>query len=188
MENSDPDSCDSYIIKKFQFNSFDEDSYKEINKSQSNNIFNNRIISAFSMDDYNILIVFFVLKTNTVDRKDYGKYCIRFYDYDLNLKKEKNLTDELTNLYPGSGLFFKSFYLKEKFAAFIYFTDKDNGRFLTLKIMELSENDNYDFTEKKSYNIDIINFNIDIYYSDFLKIDEKRIIDLHNGHKFILHS
>ena len=105
--NSDVFSSDSYIIKKFQFNSFDEQSYNEINSKQSNDNYNNRIISAFSMDNYNILIIFFVLKTKTFEGKDYGKYCIRFYDYYLNLKKEKNLTEELTNLYPGSGLFFK---------------------------------------------------------------------------------
>ena len=52
--NSDVFSSDSYIIKKFQFNSFDEHSYNEINSTQSNDNYNNRIISAFSMDNYNI--------------------------------------------------------------------------------------------------------------------------------------
>ena len=124
-QNTDPQDyfSESYIIKKFQFDSFDINGYYELNSTQSYNNFNNRLISAFFMDDYDILIVFFVYRTKTKDKKE---YTIRFYDYDSNLRNEKEITGEL-NLNPGNGLFFKSFYLKENFAALIYFTGNNNG-------------------------------------------------------------
>ena len=172
--NADVYSSDSYIIKKFQFNSFDANGYNEINSTKSDNNFNNRIISTFSMDDCDILVVFFVYRTKTEHSIDYGKYMIRFYDYSLNFKNEIDLTGELS-LDSGNGLFFKGFYLKEKFASFIYFTVHQNGKSLNLGIMELNENNGYNFDSKISYNINSINFNTYFLYSDFFKIDDKRI-------------
>ena len=173
--NADVYSSDSYIIKKFQFNSFDANGYNEISSTKSDNNFNNRVISTFSMDDCGVLIVFFVYRTKTEGSIDYGKYMIGFCDYSLNFKNGINLTGELS-LNSGNGLFFKGFYLKEKFASFIYFTEHKNGKSLNLKIMELSENNGYNFIDKINYNINAINFNTYFLYGDFLKIDDKRIL------------
>ena len=175
--NTDSDKADSYIIKKFNFTSFNESGFSIIVSTKVTDSFNNRIISSFSMDDYNILVVFYVKKTRTVDQKDYGKYCINFYDYDLNSQNEFELTEELGNLASGDGIFFKAFYLKEKYGAFIFFKEENNGNSLNFKIMELSiEGTNYKFNDKINYVIDVINFNTAVSLSDFLKIDEKRIV------------
>ena len=61
------------------------------------------------MEKYDIIIVCFVQNSGT------NPLLIRFYDYDLNLKKEKNIEDEITNPQPGYGSFFKIVYCKYEF-------------------------------------------------------------------------
>ena len=97
------EASSSYIIKKFQFQSYDMNAYYEINSTQSNDNFNIRGINAFPIDDFNILIVFFVYNFNNNNGNIYGKYSIRFYDYDLNLKNQIFLTEEQSNLDTGTG-------------------------------------------------------------------------------------
>ena len=174
-ETSNGENTDAFIIKKFRLKSFDSNAYDELNSIKYSNNFNNRIVNMFSMDDYDILVVFYVENINT-DTK-IGKYAIRFYDYNLEYKN--NITifgGELSTLNSGWGIFFKGFYLKEKYATFIYFTEVNNGKSLNFRLSELSIGTNgYDFSHKIAHTISDYNFYTFVSLSDFLKINDKRI-------------
>ena len=165
---------DAFIIKKFRFKSFSNDAYEEINITQYNQNYNNRIISAFSMDDCNIIVVFFFKKTKTESNNEFGKYALNFYDYNLNLKYSTNISDEFPLIGTGNGIFFRGFYLKEKYLACIFFTNQYNGNLLNFQIRNFLVEGvvNYGSNPILTYNISTINFNTDIIFSDFLKIDE----------------
>ena len=57
----EPDSneCNNYMIKKFKIKSFDSNAYEEIKSEYYDNNYNNRIVCSFSMDDFNIIVVFY---------------------------------------------------------------------------------------------------------------------------------
>ena len=71
--NTDSDKADSYIIKKFNFTSFNESGFSIIASTKVTDSFNNRIISSFSMDDY-------IKKMNI-------KGFIIFFNVELTMKK-----------------------------------------------------------------------------------------------------
>ena len=51
--------CKYYMIKKFKIKSFDSNAYEEIRSVFYDNNYNNRIVCSFSMDDFNIIVVFY---------------------------------------------------------------------------------------------------------------------------------
>ena len=166
------DESDSYIIKKFKFTSYNTNGNQIIKTIVCNDNYFYRIISAFSMDDYNILVVFYVAKIND----NSGKYVIKFYDYDLN---EKNNTISLSEPPSNSnkeGVFFKSLYLKEKYAAFIFFSN-DGTQKLNFHLKELKTDDSgYNFDNKITWNINDINFIPESGLGDFVKINDRRLV------------
>ena len=83
--NGDVDMSNSFIIKKFKFQEFSSNAYKEINSTEVLNSYNNRIISAFTMNDYNIFVVFFVNNNKA--------YTINIYDYNINCLHTQSLSN-----------------------------------------------------------------------------------------------
>ena len=168
---------ESFILKKFQFNSFNENGFEQLKSFTKANNYNNRIISAFSMDDNEMLVVFHVENTTNVEGKQYGKYAIRLYDYELEEKNVTYPTNDLKELFHGDGIFFKSLYLNNSYSSFLYFTDKTNGKSLSLNIYKYSRNNN-DYQMNKVFDsaIDSITFYLYELLGDFLKIDEKRAV------------
>ena len=103
---------ESYSLSKFTFNSLSDRSiaYQEF---QDN--YDNRIVSAFVMTEYNRLMVFF-FKTST------NAYTLGIHYLD-NLNKEMDcevnkLTDTLSK---GNGIFFKAIFLRFQYFAAIFF-------------------------------------------------------------------
>lgn len=136
--NGDVDMSNSFIIKKFKFQEFSSNAYKEINSTEVLNSYNNRIISAFTMNDYNIFVVFFVNNNKA--------YTINIYDYNINCLHTQSLSNG--NLVEGNGIFFKSFQLYEIYTAYIFFTEENKGQSLIFKILKLTNNENnYQFDE-----------------------------------------
>ena len=175
--NLSDDKGDTFKIIKFKFQSFDTNTYQQINMTEYKNNCNNRIISAFSMDDCNIIVVFFFNKTKTENDKDFGKYTYIMYDYDLNYKSSRDFEVSEFSVDGGDGIFFKGLYLTQNFAAFIYFTTQYNGKSLFFETCKFLKNgDNPELNNIINYNINTINFNTYVSLSDFLKIDDKRVV------------
>ena len=77
---------DSYTLSRFLFT--DMNNYEMLTKEFLDN-YNNRIVSAFILDKYNVLVVFFLK-----DNKDNIKYKIRIHDLTtLNQIEEKTIED-----------------------------------------------------------------------------------------------
>ena len=175
------DYSKTYTIKKFGFNSFDLFNYHQIASLNNTNNFNDRVISSFILEKYDILVVFFLKKADE-EVKD-GQYAIMFYDLDLNEKNEKIFTENITEPRSGEGVFFKCLYLKEEYATFVYFTkgyDDTKIPFDILKFTKNNEapNDEYSYTNILTKNLEEIepNFISDVPLNDFVKVDENRLV------------
>ena len=79
------DYSKTITIKKFGIKSFDLNDYHKIVTKNIYDNFNNRIVSAFIMEQSNIIVLFY-LKSFDTNFKDFknAKYAIKFYDYNLN--------------------------------------------------------------------------------------------------------
>ena len=83
------------------------------------------------------------MRTHKIDDLSYVDNSERWID---NLKDNNG-----DNGYPGYGIFFKAIYLRFEYAAFIYFTGRDDGKSLKFKILYIKEN--YNFDTKTEHNI-----------------------------------
>ena len=80
--HGDGEDGNKYTIKKFGLTSFDLNSYNNINSKTLENNRNNRIITAFIIEEDDIIAVIF----------DRGKLAISFYDFELKImEKIQNL-------------------------------------------------------------------------------------------------
>ena len=169
-DNNGKDYSISYTLTKFKFNSFD--SYEKTTKEFWNN-YDNRIVSAFIMSEYSTLVVFF-LKSGP------ASYHLRTHSLsDLKQDKEVELykianNEGNDNANPGDGIFFKALYLRYQYVAFIFFTDKDNGKSLILIIYYF--NADFSFSERIKKYINGYNLDTDITTNEFYKIDYQNLL------------
>ena len=175
------DWSETYIIKKFKFTSFDLSSYNEINSVICTDNYNDRVISSFILEKFQILVVFFLKKAD--NNLLNGQYAMHFYDLDLNKKNEIIFSENITDPRSGDGVFFKCVYLKEEYASFVYFTkgyDETKVSFNVSKFSKTTEssNDIYSFTTTITKNLEDIqsSFISDVPLNDFVKVDDKRLI------------
>ena len=175
------DWSETYIIKKFKFTSFDLSSYNEINSVNCTDNYNDRVISSFILEKFQILVVFFLKKAD--NNLLNGQYAMHFYDLDLNKKNEIIFSENITDPRSGDGVFFKCLYLKEEYASFVYFTkgyDETKVSFDVSKFSKTTEssNDIYSFTTTITKSLEDIqsSFISDVPLNDFVKVDDKRLI------------
>ena len=175
------DYSKTYTIKKFSFNSFDLVSYNQIACLNNTDNFNNRIISSFVLEQYNIIVVFFVKKVD--DEVKNGKYSMIFYDFDLNKKNEIEFANQIEEPRSGEGVFSKCLYLKENYGAFIYYTKGYDDIKIPFEIykftQEISDDvDTYSFESILSKDLKDVEqrFISDVPLNDFVKVDENRLI------------
>ena len=169
------DYSKTFSIKKFGFNSFNLENYDEINSLNNTNNFNDRIISSFLMEQAEILVVFYMKRMD--DSNLIAKYAIIFYNFDLVeineiIISENNIEDPRA----GDGLFFKGLYLKENYAAFIYFTKGYDSTKIQFNVSTLVETSGqYSFSniiEKET----TYSFISDIILNEFIKINNERLV------------
>ena len=113
------------FIKKFTFKSFDEDAYQELKYIKYDNFINRRIMSTFFMDDIGIFVI--------ISCKVYERPSFLIFNFinqnmqstggELNLDFNKNLFDDNNKDF----LYFKSIYLKNKYAMLAYKYGYCNG-------------------------------------------------------------
>ena len=171
------DHSRTFTIKKFSFNSFDLNNYNEIVTLNNTDNFNNRVISSFIMEADEILVVFYMKRTDTSNEN--AKYAIIFYDLDLNQINENIISqNNITQPRPGDGVFMKGFYLKEKYAAFLYFTKGYDATTIQFNISSLVKNDGdgkYSFINKIAKE-ETYSFISDVPLNEFIKINDERLV------------
>ena len=182
---TDDDYSKTFTIKKFGFTSYDLSSYNKIKSLNNTNNFNDRVISGFILKNFDIIVVFFMRKSDE-DVKD-ARYAMVFYDLDLNFKNEINITDDnITEPRSGEGVFSKSLYLKEDYAAFVYFTkgyDETKIPFNILKFKKAGappDDDTYSYDEILTKDLEEIQSYCisDVALNDFIKVDDNRLVFL----------
>ena len=167
---------ENITIVKFEFNTSDIGGYLELDRiTAASDNFNEKVITSFLMENDNILFLFYMKSGQNNNR---AVYSMMFYDYDLKLHNEFQL-DVRKEPVPRSGLFFKGLYLKENYAAFVYYSGNSYyyaGRF---NISELVLNDNqYIFKLKQLKYIGGSEINVDLVPNDFIKINENKLVFL----------
>ena len=151
-------------IKKFGFLNFNFEYILEMKKTQIELNRKPRITSSIIIDNYNLLVLFFM---NYNDNSFYSY----IYDYELKKIGEKNIQKFLAQN-SDNGLFFKASYLYDKYIAFICFINSNN---FILEILSLSQ-ENYDLETILNYT-DGNNFSgNEITLNEFLKIDNERLV------------
>ena len=176
------DYSKTITIKKFGIKSFDLNDYHKIGTKNIYDNFNNRIVSAFIMEQSNIIVLFY-LKSFDANFKDFknAKYAIKFYDYNLNEKNEIVLSENyVSDPKIGEGMFFKGLYIKENYAAFLYYTKGTEETFIQFNVTTLVlNNGEYSFNTKIEENKGYY-FLPDITTNEFIKINDDRLAFIAN--------
>ena len=159
-----------YSIKKFGFTGFTLTAYDAINNSQFYNILLYRIQSCFIIDEEEIIVAFFI---NTQEN-----LAISYFDFDLRAKGQNQQICQLSNTFIGTGIFFKSIYLENNLAALIFFKNGKNGKSLELRILHITLQTNGEYGNDIIFenNIDKYNFTTNVTLSDFIKINNERLV------------
>ena len=151
-------------IKKFEFLNFNFENIHDIKQIKIDLNGKTRIISSIIIDNYNLLVLFYMNCYNNY-------FSSIIYDYDLINVGQINI-QQFSGSIPDNGLFFKSCYLYYKYITFIYFINQNNFEF---KILCLSQNNN-DFEQILHYTDSNTFSGIDITLNEFLKIDNNRLV------------
>ena len=166
------DYSKTWSMRKFKFNNFSSHSLIGDGVNFDGN-YNSRMISAFIVYDWQKIVVFFLKKADDF-YKD-ARYYIAFYSYGLAWLKEEE-KDYVSNPNSGNGIFFRSFLIKDRWAAFVYFTDT-SGQNLKFQVGQLTDSDGgYHFDYRINKNFENLGFTSDIRFNDFFKVDEKRYV------------
>ena len=178
LKDVEKDYSKTFTIKKFKFTDFNLENGVEIEGLDNTNNYNNRIISSFVMEQDQILVVLY-MKRLDADFK-FTKFTIIFYDFDLTEKNEITMIDNnIDDPRSGTGLFFKGLYLKESYAAFMYFLKGYDQTKIQVDISSLSQNSvsgEYSFTNIISKQDDTYYFISDIELNEFIKINDERLV------------
>ena len=130
------DWSQTFSLRKFSFNNFN--SYNILKKHNYESNYNSRMISAYLVDEWKVIVVFF-LKKNDEEVKD-ARYTIAFYNYNLEHRNEIVFDWVVSEPNSGTGIFFRCLHLHWRRGAYIYFKDK-YGEDLNFEIKELAGSD-----------------------------------------------
>ena len=174
----------TFCIRKFKFDSFDN--YTIIKNVNYTGSYDCRIISSFIVYEWNIIVIFFLKKVD--DAFTQAQYSLAFYNYDL-IKMNEITKESISNPFLTEGVFFRSFLIKNRLAAFLYFLDY-YGRNIKFEVGELSDNlNNFYFNYRIEKNLSDYDFSSDIKYNHFIKVDDKRLVfitSLYSGNLIFL--
>ena len=169
VNGQDYDYSKTWSFRKFKFDSFNSFTPLGTKYNYTSN-YNSRMISAFIVFDWSTIVVFFLKKADEVFTDAY--YTLAFFNYDLVWKCEVQ-KDKVSEPHSGNGIFFRSFLIRNRWAAFLYFTDK-SGDNLKFEVGELSGGDDsryFNYRIQKTF--DNLEFDPDIRYNDFFKSMKK---------------
>ena len=165
---------ETITLKKFRFDSFNNENYRTILKTNTTkNTFDGRVVSAFRLDESKLIAVMIVFWDS--------KYRALFFDDDLAYKGECSIYNDVKNLWKGFGIFFKGISVKGDHAALALYYDGNSKYSLVFKFMKFKlENNVYDFEILHSRNFDSNDFycelHQDIQTNGLYKLDDNRLV------------
>ena len=145
-----------------------------------NNKFNDRVITAFIIDELNYIGIIFIKE---IDKSN--KFIICFYDFSLTRVNNEieffnNHNFKIQNLISGNGIYFKAIYLVNYYLAFLYYGNKDDNNSLKFILRKI-------YVDKDLSKFqDIINKDIvyylstDVTLNEFIKYDNQRLVFISN--------
>ena len=165
------DYSKTFSIRKFSITDFN--TYSILGKVDYGANYNSRMISCFLVPDWEDIVVFF-LKAADTEYKN-AHYYIAFYYYNLNFRNEieKDWIEEPNS---GVGVFFRGFYLNERWCAFMYFTER-YGKYLKFEIGQLDNGQNgrvFNYRIQKTFEGHYYAPHVN--YNDFFKVDNNRLV------------
>ena len=168
--DKEEDYSDTYTLSKIKFNSIT--SYEKNIKEFEDN-YDNRIVSAFIMEKYNVLVVFF-LKKNPATYK-FRIHKLDNLDQTNEIEVYKIANDQGNdNVFPGEGIYFKGLYLRHEYVAIIFFTEKDNGKSLVFQILYV--NADYSFAARMTKYINTYDFSTSIRLNELYLINYEKLL------------
>ena len=165
---------ETITLKKFRFDSFNNENYRTILKTNTTkNTFDGRVVSAFRLDESKLIAVMIVFSDS--------KYRALFFDDDLAYKGECSIYNDVKNLWKGFGIFFKGISVKGDHAALALYYDGNSKYSLVFKFMKFKlESNVYDFEILHSRNFDSNDFycelHQDIQTNGLYKLDDNRLV------------
>ena len=177
INGEDKDYSMTITIKKFALNSFDLENYEKIETKSFRDNFNNRIVSSFIFPDKEILALFYMKSVNNAVKSFiHAKFAVKFYDFDLNEKNEIFLTtNDISDPRNSEGVFFKGLYLKEDYAALLYYVKGLGNTIIQFDVSQLIENNGeYSFSKKIDFQ-NTYGYISDITTNEFIKINDERL-------------
>ena len=166
-------------IARFKFSSLDFDTNQVTHKEVENNKYSDRAITAFVIDELNIVAVIFVKEFDGL-----FKFMINYYNFDLSKAYEgyiKLYEFGLSNMVEGKGIYFKAIYLKDYYFAFAYFDDRTNSKSFKFRIIRMYKNNQLNqFEDKIAQNLNNYELNADVTLNDFIKYDNDRLAFISN--------
>ena len=161
-------------IIKFHFSSQNLDDGEVIDFKSEYSNYNNKVISLFLMEENNILVLFYIEEYD-----GYPIYLKKFYNINNNPLEELNYeqTDPYDLIVPENVMFIKGLWIKEDFAAFIYFVegaseDNDEGR---LNITQYNSETNQ-FKQTSPIEFGRGEMNFDLLTNEFIKLDIQTLV------------
>ena len=165
---------DNYTVTKFTFTNNDFNSYERY--LTTNKKFPDRVISGFIIEEYKILVIFYLRKWESYG-KLYCQYRIRFFNYDLTKEGNDfcNYNDELQegkHIKGNIGIYSNAIYLNNRIGLFVYF---HIGK-MVFQCFQFNKNSDGNFyTTDVFYNEFIDKFDFDVVLNDVHKISEDRV-------------
>ena len=171
--NSNLDNGQYFSIKRFGLQLFDFNSINNEHRITNNNNQYNHIINGFIMEEDSIIVVFYMHHYYPSNIK----YNLNFYDFDLNVLRDQiSIGSQVQDPF-YDGIFFKGLYLYQKYAAIMYFLKHNDGKTLYLEILNMNfVVGNYGINSLFKKNINKYDFATYISLSEFLKIDNDRLV------------
>ena len=185
------------FIKKFRFQSFDENAYKEINSVKYEDYIESRITNTFLMDDLSTFVVlaYKYLKSGPQIPEKFDvdlnrrisvpssliRIYLNFYNYNLTLlsyAKEMEIKSPYLHNCNLDEVFIKSLYLNKKNVLFIY----NNWEKFTFELFELDyQRKNNILLSGGKYTSNTLDFDIYESKSDFVKINNNKAAFIYTG-------
>ena len=180
LNGEELDFSQTFSLRKFSFTNMN--SYSILKKHDYKSNYNSRMISAYLVTEWKVIVVFF-LKADDNEYKN-ARYTIAFYNYNLEHRNEIVFDWVVSEPNSGNGIFFRCFHLKWRYGAYIYYKDKW-GNDLNFEIKELNGWDkSYTLTHKIGKYFSNHNYAPDIKFNDFYKVDENRLVFVTTKHPY----
>ena len=172
VDSESKEYSEKSTLMKFKLDNFSSNNQRTILKNITLSTYNGRAVSAFRLDDSNLIV--FLIVESTGDTS--GNYKAKFYDDDLEYEGDNNIHGGVSNLWNGNGIFIKGISIKGDYAALAFFTDGSNRKSLTFKFVKYKNDYDFDYLYVIDFNSDEYDFRQDIQSNGLYKLEDERVV------------